>query len=134
MGESASKALMFGVGIFVTMMIASGVIGVFSQMQEIYKQVDSTDNSITSRFGKFAMYDNTIVTGMDVINCANKYYDETFVVVSYNGANVNNIDGVTYLQEQLNLGFLNYYDKFNSTVEEVEYDGVIKNKITFVKI
>ena len=134
MGESASKALMFGVGIFVTMMIASGVIGVFSQMQEIYKQVDSTDTSITSRFGKFAMYDNTIVTGMDVINCANKYYDETFVVVSYNGANVNNIDGVTYLQEQLNLGFLNYYDKFNSTVEEVEYDGVIKNKITFVKI
>ena len=134
MGESASKALMFGVGIFVTMMIASGVIGVFSQMQEIYKQVDSTDTSITSRFGKFAMYDNTIVTGMDVINCANKYYDETFVVVSYNGANVNNIDGVTYLQEQLNLGFLNYYDKFNSTVEEVEYDGLIKNKITFVKI
>ena len=111
MGESASKALMFGVGIFVTMMIASGVIGVFSQMQEIYKQVDSTDTSITSRFGKFAMYDNTTLTGLEVINCANKYYDETFVVVSYQGAEVNNIDGITYLQEQNNLGFLNYHDK-----------------------
>lgn len=134
MGEAANKAITFGVGIFVTMMIASGVIGVFSQMQEIYKQVDSTDTSVTSRFGKFAMYDNTTVTGMDVINCANKYYDDTFVVVSYNGANVNNIDGVTYLQEQVNLGFLNYHDKFSSIVEEVEYDGVIKNKITFVRI
>lgn len=134
MGEAANKAITFGVGIFVTMMIASGVIGVFSQMQEIYKQVDSTDTSVTSRFGKFAMYDNTTVTGMDVINCANKYYDDTFIVVSYNGANVNNIDGVTYLQEQVNLGFLNYHDKFSSIVEEVEYDGVIKNKITFVRI
>lgn len=134
MGESASKALMFGVGIFVTMMIASGVIGVFSQMQEIYKQVDSTDTSITSRFGKFAMYDNTTLTGLEVINCANKYYNETFVVVSYQGAEVNNIDGITYLQEQNNLGFLNYHDKFRSTVEEVEYDGVVKTKITFVRI
>lgn len=134
MGESANKAIALGVGIFITMMIASGVIGIFSQMQEIYRQVDSTDTSVTSRFGKFASYDNTTVTGMDVINCANKYYDDTFVVVTYQNATVNNIDGVTYLQEQLNLGFLNYHDKFSSTVEEVDYDGVTKTKITFVRI
>ncbi len=134
MGESTSKAIMFGVGIFITMIIVSGVIGIFSQMQEIYKQVNETDTSIASRFGKYAMYDNTTITGMDVINCANKYYDDPFVVVSYTDIDVNNIDGIALLQEQLNNENLKYEDKFSSIVEEVEYDGVIKTKITFTKI
>lgn len=134
MGESTSKAIMFGVGIFITMIIVSGVIGIFSQMQEIYKQVNETDTSITSRFGKYAMYDNTTITGMDVINCANKYYDDPFVVVSYTDIDVNNIDGIALLQEQLNNENLKYEDKFSSIVEEVEYDGIIKTKITFTKI
>ena len=134
MGESTSKAIMFGVGIFITMIIVSGVIGIFSQMQEIYKQVNETDTSIASRFGKYAMYDNTTITGMDVINCANKYYDDPFVVVSYTDIDVNNIDGIALLQEQLNNENLKYEDKFSSIVEEVEYDGVIKTKVTFTKI
>lgn len=134
MGEAANKAITFGVGIFVTMIIISAVIGIFSQMQEIYRQVDSTDTNVTTKFGRYAMYDNTTVTGMDVINCANKYYNDTFVVVTYQGIDVNNIDGVTYLQNELNNEFLTYHDKFSSTVEEVEYDGVIKTKITFVRI
>lgn len=134
MGEAANKAIAFGVGIFITMMIASGVIGIFSQMREIYRQVDSTDTSITSRFGKFAMYDNTTVTGMEVLNCANKYYDETFIVVTYEGNEVNNNAGVNYLQEQVNLGFIKYHEKFAATVEEVDYDGVTKTKISFVRV
>ena len=60
MGESANKAIMFGVGIFVTIMIISGIMFIFSQMQEIYKQVGSTDTTITSRFGKYIVHINNI--------------------------------------------------------------------------
>ena len=76
MGEAANKALMFGVGVFITVIIISGIMFIFSQMQEIYKQVGTTDTTITSRFGKYSSYDNTKVTGLEVINCANKYYKE----------------------------------------------------------
>lgn len=134
MGEAANKALMFGVGIFITVIIISGIMFIFSQMQEIYKQVDSTDTTITSRFGKYAAYDNTKVTGLDVINCANKYYKENLVVVTYNGFEVNTESGITYIDEQYNDGTLKYEYLYQSTVEEVEYDGLLKTRISFSRI
>ncbi len=133
MGESANKAIMFGVGIFVTIMIISGIMFIFSQMQEIYKQVGSTDTTITSRFGKYAPFDNTEVTGLDIINCANKYLKENLVVIMYNNIEVNTESGITYLDEQYNNGNLKYEDLYKSIVEEVEYDGLMKTRITFTK-
>ena len=106
MGEAANKALMFGVGVFITVIIISGIMFIFSQMQEIYKQVGTTDTTITSRFGKYSSYDNTKVTGLEVINCANKYYKENLVVVTYNGFEVNTDSGLNYLDEQYNNGNL----------------------------
>ena len=134
MGEAANKALMFGVGIFITVIIISGIMFIFSQMQEIYKQVGTTDTTITSRFGKYSSYDNTKVTGLEVINCANKYYKENLVVVTYNGFEVNTDSGLNYLDEQYNNGNLKYDDYYQSIVEEVEYDGLIKTRISFTKI
>ena len=134
MGESANRALMFGVGIFVTVIIISGIMFIFSQMKGVYKQVNSTDTSITARFGKYASCDNTEVAGLDVINCANKYYKENLVVVEYNGFSVNDENGINYLNDQYNNGILKYEDKYKSTVEEVEYDGLMKTKISFTKI
>ena len=134
LGESASRAISFGVGIFITLLIASGVISIFSQMQNIYKEVNDTNTSVTSRFGKYAMYDNTNLTGLEIINCANKYYNENLVVISYMDIDLNTDDGLNYLNEQIDNGSLKYEDKFHSIVEEVEYDGVIKTKITFTKI
>lgn len=134
MGEAANKALMFGVGIFITVIIISGIMFIFSQMQEIYKQVGTTDTTITSRFGKYSSYDNTKVTGLEVINCANKYYKENLVVVTYNGFEVNTDSGLNYLDEQYNNGNLKYEDYYQSIVEEVEYDGLIKTRISFTKI
>lgn len=134
MGEAVNKAISFGVGIMVTLLIVSGVIYVFSQMQEIYREVESTDTNVTSRFGRYAMYDNTQVTGLDVINCANKYYNERLVVVNYMGTDVNTSDGLNYLEQQKNSDILKYADKYYSIVEEVEYDGLIKTKISFTKI
>ena len=134
MGESLNKAIGLGVGIFITLLIVSGVITIFSQMQQIYSNVSNTDTNVTTRFGKFAMYDNTEITGLDLVNCANKYYNENLVVVSYSGRDLNNADGVNYLQELVDNGTLKYEDKFHSTVEEVEYDGVDKTKISFTKM
>ena len=103
-------------------------------MKEVYKQVGTTDTTIGNRFGEYASYNNTQVTGLDVINCANKYYNENLVVIMYNNVEVNTQDGLTYLDNQYNNGFLLYEDLFNSIVEEVEYDGLIKTRITFTKI
>lgn len=134
MGEAANKAIMFGVGIFITIIIISGIVFIFSQMREVYRQVDSTDTTITSKFGKFASYDNTKVTGLDVINCANKYYKENLIVVVYNSSIVNDEAGIEYINTQYENGFLKYEDQFESIVEEVEYDGLIKTRISFTKI
>ena len=64
----------------------------------------------------------------------NKYYKENLVVVEYNGFSVNDENGINYLNDQYNNGILKYEDKYKSTVEEVEYDGLMKTKISFTKI
>ena len=134
MGDAANQAISLGVGIFVTLLIASGVIFIFSQMQDVYSEVSATDTNIAAQFGEYAMYDNTTITGLEVVNCANKYYDDNMVVVSYMGRDVNNADGIQYLEQQLNNGFLNYDQKYSSIAEEVEYDGIMKTRITFTRI
>ena len=134
MGESANRAIMFGVSIFITVMIISAIMLIFSQMQEIYSQVGSTDTTISSRFGKYASYDNTKVTGLDVINCANKYYNENLVVVVYNSTQVNTESGVEYLEYEYENGSLKYEDYYLSVVDTVEVDGIEKTQILFTKI
>lgn len=134
MGDAANQAISLGVGIFVTLLIASGVIFIFSQMQDVYSEVSATDTNIAAQFGEYAMYDNTTVTGLEVVNCANKYYNENFVVVNYMGRDVNNAEGIQYLEQQLNSGFLTYDQKYSSIAEEVEYDGIMKTRITFTRI
>ena len=134
MGDAANQAISLGVGIFVTLLIASGVIFIFSQMQDVYSEVSATDTNIAGQFGEYAMYDNTSVTGLEVVNCANKYYNENCVVVSYMGIDVNNAEGIQYLEQQLNSGFLTYDQKYSSIAEQVEYDGLMKTRITFTRI
>ena len=83
MGDAANQAISLGVGIFVTLLIASGVIFIFSQMQDVYSEVSATDTNIAAQFGEYAMYVNTTVTGLEVVNCANKYYNENFLLTFY---------------------------------------------------
>ena len=54
MENSANKAIMIGVGIFVTVAITSGIL-------------------FSSRFSEYDAFDGTTVTGVDVINAINKY-------------------------------------------------------------
>ena len=73
MENSANKAIMIGVGIFVTVAITSGILFSINQMKNIYSNVYETDTSMTSRFSEYDAFDNTIVTGVDVINAISKY-------------------------------------------------------------
>ncbi len=134
MGESASKAMMLGIGMLVTLVIASSIFSLFSQMRNIYNQVGNTNTDIMKGFGDYPMYNNTEVTGLDVINCANKYCDEMFVVVSYSDQQINTQAGIEYINYQYDNGYLKYEDKFRAIVEDAEYDGVQKKLITFTKI
>ncbi len=134
MGENINKALMFGVGLFVTVMIISGLMTIFSQMQDVYKNVGGMDTSITNRFGSYASYDNTTLTGLEVINCANKFYNDNLVVVVYDTVEVNNKDGIEFLDKEYEDGNLKYEDKYLSTLEEIEVDGIPKKQISFSKV
>lgn len=75
MENSTSKAIMIGVGIFVTVAITSGILFSINQMKDIYSKVYETDTSITSRFSEYDAFDGTTVTGVDVINAISKYKD-----------------------------------------------------------
>ena len=73
MENSTSKAIMIGVGIFVTVAITSGILFSINQMKDIYSKVYETDTSITSRFSEYDAFDGTTVTGIDVLNAIRKY-------------------------------------------------------------
>ena len=80
MENSTSKAIMIGVGIFVTVAITSGILFSINQMKDIYSKVYETDTSMTSRFSEYDAFDGTTVTGVDVINAISKYKDLVSVV------------------------------------------------------
>ncbi len=133
MGDSLNKAIMIGAGLFITVIIISGIMFVFSQMQEIYKHVDDTDTSITSKFGKYASFDNTTITGLDMINCANKYYNNNEVVVIYGNIQLNTQEGIDYLNNEYENGNIKYEYTYSSTVDEVEIDGIYKTQISLTR-
>ncbi len=134
MGESASKAITLGVGILVTLMITSSIVLLFSQMGDIYSQVGSTNTNINTKFNEYTAYDNTNLTGLEMINCANKYYNDRFVVIELNGRQLNNVDGLVFLEESVTNGSIKYEEKYLAIKEIVEYDGIEKTRITFTKI
>ena len=65
MDESATRALRIAVSLFVTLVIASGVLIMYGIVQTTYKQVYETDISFKEEFGE---YENTRNTFIDVLN------------------------------------------------------------------
>lgn len=132
MDNTTNKALMIGVSLFVTVIIASGVISVINQIKKVYADVYNTDTNITSRFNEFTKYEETNRTGLDMINAANKYYDNNLVIIEYKENVLNNEMGINYLNNELEENRLTYDKKVYSSVETVDIDGVEKTKIIFV--
>lgn len=130
MDSSANIAITIATGLFVTIMITSGVLFTLSQIQNIYAEVYDTDINIQNRFDEYDAYVNTQKTGIDVINTIKKYRNDELVVINVGGveiqknndAFVNNfIAGFTSPGERL----------YNSTVvEEGNYTKIVFTSAT----
>ena len=76
MGDNVNRALTLGVGIFVTLILVSGIITIFTQMRDIYGNVNKSNTSLLSSFDEFSQYNYTEKTGLD------KYRFWTFIYKS----------------------------------------------------
>lgn len=129
MSEISNKAIMISVSLIVTIAITSSIIMVIGYFRDIYKTVDKTDISVTQGLTSFDMYDNTIMTGLDMINTYRKYRNNPIVSVYYNG-NVIDEKFVNSKEKDDKVKYDFYIKKFNVTCERID-DGA---KIYFTDI
>lgn len=123
MDTASNRALTIAVAVLVTIVITSGVLFSISQMQDIYKQVYETDVNIQNRFSEYEAYDNTIKTGLDVMNAAKKYRDSNLVKV---------IVGIKQINTSAEIALLN--NTLGATPGEVLYNSSVVNNDGFVTI
>lgn len=113
----SNKAIIIGVGIFVTIIITSAIILIIGQVKDIYSGVYKTDISIQNMFGEYDMYNNTYKTGIDLLNAAKKYNGNHLVTVKYNNNKVNDENGINKIKKDLELGnMLKYETKLYTTI------------------
>ena len=123
MDEISNKALSIGIAIFITVIIASGVFYVISQIKDIYGQVYNTDIALQNSFSEFDSYDNTKKTGIDVLNAVKKYLDNPYVVININGINIDETSAFyTNYKNKVNTDDL---DNFLSLLGEKKYSSNI---------
>lgn len=87
MDEIAVKALIIGVGIFITIVITTVVIAEFFQINQIYKSVGETDVSFESQFNELDKFNDSTneFNGLDVKNYIKKYENNESIEVCVNG-------------------------------------------------
>lgn len=83
MSEISNKAIIIAVSLLVTVAITSSIIMVLGYFKDIYNTVDKTDISLRKMFDEFDVYDNTVMTGLDIVNTYNKYKDNPTVNIFY---------------------------------------------------
>lgn len=142
MDDLGVRAVIIGVGIFVTIMIMSIMIIMFSQMSEIFGLVASTDTSIYNKFDDiYSMYHGKTENGIGLLNTLKKIEENSNknLIVIYPGCDelrMNlpvNVDGTkfreaVYLKKLMNGEITNpeipttykYEDRYNITVDERE--------------
>jgi len=129
----SAKAMTIAVGVAVSLTIASAILFTLNQITLVYKGVYSTDVSIKGQFTEFAMYDGTVMTGLDMYNTAKKYkYDGSITVIhvrnSMSGSNDINSSSFSWISGY-NASNTNYANRlFN--VNYINNDDIIT--ITFV--
>lgn len=128
MDNITNKALIIAVGIFVTIAITSGILVTINEMKVVYQKVYETDTSITSRFDEFDTYDNTVKTGIDLLNTANKYLDSDTVSVYLVGVNGKvNVDNLN----KLKTGAVEDPNKVGGNIE---YNVTLRKNDSYVTI
>jgi hypothetical protein len=89
--ESAQKAIMIGVGLFITIIIIAAVMTITGIGQDLLNQGQSQLSGISGQLQSQlqAQYDQVTMSGTLVKSAVNKYYnDPTVVVALYNQKNV----------------------------------------------
>lgn len=122
MEYSTSKALLIGVGVFITLSITSIVIVIFGQVKDVYKQVYNTNISLKDRFGEFDKYNGSIMSGMDMYNTYKKYRNNPDVEVLYENSPI-------MIDDQGKIAIYNFQYDTKYRVFHNENDG--KNIINF---
>lgn len=119
MSEISNKAIMISVSLLVTIAITSSIIMVIGYFRDIYKTVDKTDISIRQGLTSFDMYDNTEMTGLELINTYNKYKNDAIVNVYYNN-NIIKEEFVLSKEKDDKTKFDFYKRKFSVTCQRID--------------
>lgn len=88
--DNAQKAIMIGVGLFITIIIIAAVMAITGMGQKIMNQGSSQVGNLSSQLQQqlTSDYDNVSLTGADVVNGIQKYYnDKDIVVYLFNSRN-----------------------------------------------
>lgn len=121
MDTMSNKAIYIAVGLLVTMIITTGIIFTVTQIKDIYKQVNETDITLLKGFDEYDKYSNTICSGIDVLNAANKYIGSPLVSVKMNGNQINTADKVKNLKADINdTSSLSYNAKVERKDDNIE--------------
>ena len=90
--DNAQKAIMIGVGLFITIIIIAAVMLITGIGQDLLNQGTEKAGNVSSSLTQqeTAAYDNTKMTGSQVISAVKKYYNDTNIAVQVktNGNNV----------------------------------------------
>lgn len=108
MDDSATKAIQIAVGVFITIIITTGVIYVINNIKDVYGGVYKTNVGLQDEFYEFDEYENTEKTGIDLLNTVKKYLDSNIVKVHLNTDNNND-----YINRRDSTYYQNYLSKRN---------------------
>ncbi len=142
MDDSATKAIQIAVGIFVTIIITTGVIYVINNIKDIYGGVYKTNVGLQDEFYEFDEYENTEKTGIDLLNTVKKYLDSNIVKIHLNTDNNNdyiNRRDSSYYQNYLakrneDSTTPNSFNRYLSSIGEEKYNVTFVTKDGFTDI
>lgn len=129
--ENAQRAIMIGVGLFITIIIITAVMIVINYGQNIINRGSDKIQSISAQLDmtELSSYDNTTVTGSQVIAAITKYWSDPNIVVYYNGTcytNANcNIEGLNGERVKAT----GYDESGNKDTHESQSTGSVKKNI-----
>lgn len=117
----ATKAMVIGVGIFITLAITTTILFIFNQISSIYQKVYQTEVGIKEEFNEYTMYQNAKFTGLELYNTVRKFRDNNNVRISVNNVEINKNTYISNYDEKLG--------QYSSNIYNVDYEEEGNEKI-----
>lgn len=120
MDNTTNKAITIAVGVFITIIITTGVLYVISNIKTIYSTVYRTDVGLQNEFYQFDEFENASKTGIDLLNAVKKYLNDNLVEIYIEGNNEiqNRYDEKTKDGSSLYKEYLSYRQNYTSYAQE----------------